>query len=233
MKLNHLFESAFDEKAAWDYIYRDCLLENSYSSFKEFLRSKDGKAAKYKAHAFLESVSAQEKTDFKNFNDFLTAIKFEGNVLNTTSSLSFYHYDELGGPPPFMIGDVQREFRIDRNAKTLADIPDWFPRKCRSLVLNYTGVNTFHNIHKVVKECKIITVNMTPVKSSIVGLMLIEGLEKVELGVTDEMVNAHPIDGAYNDLEKIINNNLKKNPKDVFEFQEELIVGGWKEYAKL
>lgn len=233
MKLNHLFESSFDEKAALDYIYRDCLFENFSAKFKSFLRSKAGKAAQYKAHAFLETLTPSEVNDFKSSNDFLDEIKFEGNALHTTSSFSLYHYDLLGGPPPFVISEVKREFRIDRNATTLKDIPYWFPQKCRSLVLNHTGVETFHNIHKVVKECQLITVNMTPVKSCIVGLALINGLKKVEFNVTDEMVEAHPKDGAYNDLEDIIRNNILKSPKDAFEFQDELIEGGWKEYAKL
>ena len=233
MKLNHLFESSFDEKAARDYVFRDCLFEQFSAKFNSFLRSKAGKAAQYKAHEFLDTLTPAELADFKDSNDFLDAIKFEGNALTTTSSFSLYHYDKLGGPPPFIINEVKREFRIDRNATTLTEIPNWFPRKCRSLVLNHTGVQTFHNIHKIVKECELITVNMTPVKSSIVGLMMIGGLKKVELGVTDEMVNAHPVDGAYNDLEDIIRKNLAKNPKDAFEFQDELIEGGWTEYAKL
>jgi hypothetical protein len=63
--------------------------------------------------------------------------------------------------------------------------------------------------------------------------MLINGLKKVDFGITDEMVEAHPKDGAYNDLEEIIRNNLAKNPKDPLEFQDELVDGGWPEYAKL
>jgi hypothetical protein len=46
MKLNHLFESTFDEQAAWDYLYLDPLLEMHRNEFKRFLRSKAGQDAK-------------------------------------------------------------------------------------------------------------------------------------------------------------------------------------------
>lgn len=232
MKLNHLFESSFDEQAAWDYLYRDPLLEMHRSAFTQFLRSKAGRAAKYKSQAFIEEQGDAFKAEFLSDNNYLEHITFTGNVLNSTLSLEFYHYDELGGPPPFKVGTVKDRFSV-QSAKTLIEIPNWFPEKCKRLFLDRAGVTSLHNIHKIVKECERITFNMCPIKSSIVGLMLINGLKKVDFGITDEMVEAHPKDGAYNDLEEIIRNNLTKNPKDPLEFQDELVDGGWPEYAKL
>ena len=234
MKLQQLLESEHDTEPFYNYIWQDCLLEQFKLKYSAFLRSKAGKSAKYPALEFIKTeLTEREQAQLKEDNEFVERITFTGNVLNTSSSFSFYHYDDLGGPPPFKFGNVAREFSIDRNAMTLKEIPEWFPSSCRSMVLSHTGIETFHNIHKIVKSCQRITTNNTPLKSSIVGLMLIEGLAKFELGITGQMVEDHPIDGAYNDLEKIINDNLTKNPKDAFEFQDELVEGGWKEYAKL
>ena len=232
MKLSNLFESAFDDQAGWDYLYRDCLIEMHRTKFNEFLRSKEGKAAKYKALAFVEKQGSYFKEEFLSDNQFLEKVTFSGNILNSPSSVEFYHYDELGGPPPFKIGELGRDFSV-QSGKTLTEIPEWFPTKCRRLQLDRTGITSLHNIHKVVKECQLITINHCPVSSSIVGLMLIKNLQKVEFGVTDEMVNSHPVDGAYYDLETIIRKNLEKNPRDAFEFQDDLIDAGWEEYAKL
>lgn len=231
MKLKNLFEMQFDESSGWDYLYRDCLLEMHRNPFNSFVRSAEGKNSKYKGIAFLDKQGERFKAEFLSDHSFLDKITFVGNVLNTTSSLEFYHYDELGGEPPFKIGTVDRNFSI-QSAKTLTEIAPWFPEKCRHLYLDRTGVTSLHNIHKIVKECSIITLNASPIKSHIAGLMLIKNLTKVELNFTDEMVDAHPIDGAYNQLESIVRKNLAKNPRDIFEFQDELVEGGWEEYAK-
>ena len=232
MKLNHLFEETFDEKAAWDYLYRDPLFEMHRKEFSTFLHSKEGQIAKYKSQAFLEKLGDDGKTEFFSDNNYLEHITFSGNVLNSSLSLEFYHYDDLGGEPPFKIGSVRDTFSV-QSAKTLTELPNWFPEKCKRLFLDQAGITSFHNIHKIVNECERITLKKCPVKSSIVGLVLIKGLKKVDFGITDEMINDHPKDGAYDDLENIIIRNLQKNPKDALEFQDELIDNGWEEYAKL
>ena len=233
MKLEALFESSSKEDIFLNYIWSDILFENRAKEFKGFLTTKSGKTSTLKALDFLKTLSEKSLADLKSMNDFVDDLSFSGNVLNSRNSFSIYHYD-LIGPPPFKIGKVVNEFLL-AEATTLKELPDWFPTECKTLYVQSAGIESLHNIHKIVKKCEHLKFYRCPLKSSILGILQIAGLKRFSFEVPDHMVDAHPVDGAYNNLDRIISKYVKMstNERDIFEFQEELIDNGWKEYAKL
>ncbi len=80
-------------------------------------------------------------------------------------------------------------------------------------------LTSLHNIHKQIKHIGgFATFNDNPITSHVLGLLLIDGLQKVFL---DNMK-----------VRVIINKHLKGD-RDIFACQEELIEAGYEEYAQL
>ena len=80
-------------------------------------------------------------------------------------------------------------------------------------------LTSLHNIHKQIKHIGLYAYfECNPITSCVLGLLLIDGLEKVYLDT--------------NGVEDIINKHLKGD-RDVFACQEELIEAGYEEFAQL
>jgi hypothetical protein len=80
-------------------------------------------------------------------------------------------------------------------------------------------LSSLHNIHKQIKHIGgYADFRKNPITSCVLGLLLIDGLEKVYLNT--------------NGVEDIINKHLKGD-RDVFACQEELIEAGYEEFTQL
>lgn len=87
------------------------------------------------------------------------------------------------------------------------------------------NLTSLHNIHKQIKHIGVVAdFQQNPIKSCVLGLLLIEGLEQVLID-DDSWMGEEP-------LQDILNRHLD-NGKDVFACQEELIEAGFDEYAQL
>ena len=94
------------------------------------------------------------------------------------------------------------------------------------------NLHSFHNIHKYVKSTKKIGAYEVKIKSSILGLSMISGLEEInecffDVNADDEDWLDWPTEGIIDIVNKYIGTH------DVFEFQEDLVNAGLKELAKL
>ncbi len=86
-------------------------------------------------------------------------------------------------------------------------------------VCSRNKLTSLHNIHKQIKHIGLCAnFEFNPITSCVLGLLLIDGLEKVYLDT--------------NGVEDIINKHLKGD-RDVFACQEELIEAGYEEFAQL
>ena len=86
-------------------------------------------------------------------------------------------------------------------------------------VCSRNKLTSLHNIHKQIKHIGLYAYfECNPITSCVLGLLLIDGLEKVYLDT--------------NGVEDIINKHLK-GERDVFACQEELIEAGFDEFAQL
>ena len=91
------------------------------------------------------------------------------------------------------------------------------------------NLHSFHNIHKYVKSTKKIGAYEVKIKSSILGLSMISGLEEIDECFFD--VNSDDKDWPTEGIIDIVNKYIGTH--DVFEFQEELVDAGFNELAKL
>lgn len=93
---------------------------------------------------------------------------------------------------------------------------------------SYNGLTSLHNIHKQIKfiggSANFIR---NPIKSHVLGLLLINGLDEVAFESFAPWANK-----PRQQMNEIINKHLK-NGRDVFACQEELIEAGFDEYAQL
>ena len=81
------------------------------------------------------------------------------------------------------------------------------------------NLTSLHNIHKQIKHIGgHVSFENNPIKSHVLGLLLIDGLQLVFLDIEE--------------VEKILNKHLKGD-RDIFACQEELIEAGFDEYAQL
>ena len=83
---------------------------------------------------------------------------------------------------------------------------------------SYNKITHLKNIHKQINSVTVIDFRDNPLKSNILGLLLIKHIDSAYYP------NSQPIE--------IINKHLDNN-RDVLECQEEMIASGFKEYAKL
>ena len=93
---------------------------------------------------------------------------------------------------------------------------------------SHNNLTSLHNIHKQIKHIGG-SANFihNPIKSHVLGLLLIDGLEEVSFESFSISSNA-----TRHKMNHIINKHLK-NGRDVFACQEELIEAGLDEYAQL
>ena len=132
----------------------------------------------------------EEYCDYSNAK--LTSLEGSPKYIGKHFSISKNEIEDFAGAPEHIGGAV-----------------DFSNNKLRSL----------HNIHKHFKYIhEHIDLDGNPVISHVLGLLLIDGLEKVFMDNTD--------------VQKIINKHLAKD-QDVFACQEELIEAGFDEYAQL
>lgn len=131
--------------------------------------------------------------------------EYEVACLNLTS---------LEGAPRTIFGN----FNVACNELTSLDgIPSFIHGHCYVFGNKLTSL---HNVHKHIKylngffNCK-----SNPITSEVLGLLLIDGIKGVW------------IDGNL-EVEQILNKYIQGD-KDVFACQEELIEGGFEEYARL
>jgi len=89
------------------------------------------------------------------------------------------------------------------------------------LMLTYTGLDNLKDIHKYLKSCKMMNLYNSPIKSHVLGLLLINDLQFVSFSD-----NLKPISN-------IINKHIRDGAQSVFDCQQELIDAGFKEYAQL
>jgi len=86
-----------------------------------------------------------------------------------------------------------------------------------------TKITSLHNIHKQIKHIGGTFYISNTVRSHILGVMFIKGLQRIEL---------YNSNTEQKQVEKIINEHLAGN-RNVHDAQEELLEAGLKEYAKL
>ena len=105
----------------------------------------------------------------------------------------------------------------------------YLPAHSEEIDLSMLGnLHSFHNIHKYVKSVKKIGTYEIKIRSSILGLSMISGLEEIDECFFD--VNSDDEDWPTEGIQEIVNKYIGTH--DVFEFQEELVNAGLKELAK-
>lgn len=145
----------------------------------------------------------------------------ERNILNVLGKQP-EHYDgdftcadksllSLKGAPKIVTGS----FYCQRN---YLDSLDHVPESMNYLNFYENELESLHNIHKKIKHCGIANFEKNPIKSHVLGLLLIKGLTHIW------------IDKQH--LAKILNKHLN-GERDVFACQEELIEKGFEEFAQL
>ena len=89
------------------------------------------------------------------------------------------------------------------------------------LICYDNDLTSLHNIHKIIKHIgRDANFISNPLKSHVLGLLLIDGLREVRLGFNNRKI------------EYIINRHLRGD-RDVFACQEELIENGFEDFAQL
>ncbi len=134
--------------------------------------------------------------------------RVEGSVFAHRNKLT-----SLEGSPKY----IGKHFSISKNEiEDFAGAPEHIGG-----AVNFSNnkLRSLHNIHKHFKYIhEHIDLDGNPVISHVLGLLLIDGLEKVFMDNTD--------------VQKIINKHLASG-QDVFACQEELIEAGYEDYAQL
>lgn len=133
-------------------------------------------------------------------------VRFEGDFTCAGKSLI-----SLEGAPRVVTGS----FYCHRN---YLDSLDHVPESMNYLNFYDNKLTSLHNIHKKIKHCGLANFEDNPIKSHVLGLLLIEGLNHVYFDI--------------HHLAKIINDHLKGD-RDVFACQEELIEAGFEDFAQL
>ena len=143
----------------------------------------------------------------------LTSLEGAPSAVSGYFSCSFNHLTSLVGAPT----EVGRYFACSHNWLTSLE---GAPATIRGN-FNCSGnkLSSLHNIHKIIKKMngRFTGVN-NPIKSHVLGLMLIPGITEVEIDNIE--------------VEKILNDGIE-NKKHWTEVQAELEEAGFEEYAQL
>lgn len=121
----------------------------------------------------------------------------------------------LEGGPKIVDGCYQARDNQLISLKGVPDTINW-------LVLSNNKLTSLRGIEKLIKNTTglaMININNNPIKSHILGLLMIPGLKNVQFHIKD--------------VEEIINKNLGKGRTGVLDAQADLIAAGYPDYAQL
>ncbi len=244
MKLNQLIENEESEPklhtfyeenhVIWNYIIFNAIWANFgkehwvMRKFKNYING-GGKDVKLQGIGFIESdpeifreVRHECYDDFKNVKINGDTVGFDGY------GFSIYCYDYLGKPPFKFAFEEFNSFAIYKNCKTLTEFPDWVPPHIHALQIGGANIHSLKGIEKIVKRCFRMDFSDTPIKSHVLGIAKIEGIDSVDFDFSKELTNImnthlHDPNPAGSDDFKI----------DILELQSDMIDAGFSEYAKL
>ena len=238
MKLDTLLEASpeyfFDENEIWNYILYNAITATYARAhwftkeFQEYLAG-PGKDQKLQAIEFLKS-SDKAYNDIKfQIKDDLRHIKIAGDTVSFDGyGYSIYCYDQLG-KPPFKFADEEfNTFAIYKNCDTLTEIPDWIPPHIWGFQIGHANISSLKGIDKIIKRCGQMTFTDTPIKSHVLGIAKIEGIDNVGFDFNKELTNI--MNQHIHDPDPNGSDNFKI---DLLELQSDLIDAGFSEYAKL
>jgi hypothetical protein len=145
----------------------------------------------------------------------------EGSPKHVSDDFTCYsnNLKSLKGGPEYVGSDF---YCFDNVITSLEDAPSYIGGE---FLCHNNNLTSLHNIHKQIKHIgQVADFQQNPIKSCVLGLLLIEGLKQVLIddnsGMADEPIH------------DIINRHLEGD-RDVFACQEDLINAGYEDYAKL
>ena len=121
-------------------------------------------------------------------------------------------------PPPFKF---KRVVNFQVRGLNLKALPEWLPERLDHLSFFECGEISFHNIHKIIKECEDITLEDTEITDSILGICFVKGLKTIFLENPEKNER----------LNEIMNSFIPNG--DPFDFQDTLANAGLDKFAKL
>ena len=142
----------------------------------------------------LEGCPKKIMGDFSCFNNLLTSLKGGPEYVDDIFTCTHNMIETLEGCPSYLGNDAY---------------------------FNNNKLTSLHNVHKHIKTFKgsLISFSHNPIKSHVLGLLLIDGLYGVILD--------------NHEVSEIIDKHLEPGMRDIFACQEELIEAGFEEYAQL
>ncbi len=172
----------------------------------------------------VKSVNALLGAKHKKFQDHvntfdcsysgITTLKGSPSIVDKTFDCSNNKLTTLEGGPSKVDGNYMAY--SNKLLTSLEGGPSYVGER---LELSFCGLTSLHNIHKIINHIGDgADFTKNPIKSHVLGLLLIDGLEQVWFN--------------NKKVQSIINKHLKGD-RDVFECQEELIEAGLDEYAQL
>lgn len=217
MKLQQLLETPNtpneDELKSWDWIAMEILFGHKYAleSFKT-----SGIVSPYEFCKSNQSIQV-------GYGDYFSNILVVGNRVSSFGNFCIYNLDEAG-PPPFELATVETTFEIKSHAESLTEIPKWFPKTCKELIVAGANIGNLSNLGKVVKICGEIRIHNAEnkVPTNWLSVCKIKGLRSFKVLGTDESIQASNLLTDY-----------IAAGADILDCQSELIDAGLEEYAKL
>ena len=163
-------------------------------------------------HEFIKSLATSPRyieEDFACHHNLLTTLKGGPDVVGGSYRCSNNKIETLVGGPSL----VRNMFSCNNNKLTsLEGVP-----AARCYGFSNNQLTNLKDIHKIILETSSLWLDKNPIKSNILGLLLIKGLNNV---IADGPAFV------------ILNRHLKGD-RDILECQEELIDAGFKEFARL
>lgn len=146
-------------------------------------------------------------------NKKLTSLKGGPKIVGSDYIANNNNLTSLEGSPEKVNADFMVHYN---NIKSLEGCPKYVKA---DFWAHHNSLTNLHNIHKQIKHIGgMANFGVNPIKSHILGLLLIDGLNYVNL--------------ENSKVQAIINGHLKHG-RDVFACQEELIENGFDEFAQL
>jgi len=149
---------------------------------------------------------------YKHKGKLIAQAKVLGNF-----NCSHTNITSLEGGPSYVGGNFSC---YGTNITSLEQVPSWVGGHFNCVV---TKITSLHNIHKQIKHIGGQLYLSNTVKSHILGVMFITGLDKIEIDKGNKI---------QKQVENIINKHLADD-RNVHLVQEELLEAGLKEFAKL
>ena len=168
---------------------------------------------------FIKEALKEKAKDINDLVDSVQAGKFtkDGSELTpATFTCCYNNLTNLSGAPKKIRNDVN----FSSNSLTsLENGPEYVGK---DYICANNDITSFHNVHKHIKHIgHTFYIQGNPIKSSVLGLLLIDGLERVS--------------GEQYSVMDILNKYLPNTGGNqwVMQCQTELIEAGFREYAKL